>query len=178
MIDLLLESYLTWLVIGVLFLIVGYALTVGLSRKIFFLSGASLAILAFALGAVLVFCVDSDRKSIKRTIFTIEKAVRENDAETTVSYLASNSIALRKLVEYGMRRATIERANVSAFKIDEINKTTSPPRAKVSFRGVVVGKTDGGYDFVEVERFDVLELRQEQDGVWRVTDKMEVSRGF
>ena len=76
--------------------------------------------------------VDTDAKSIRRTIFGLEAAVIANDSNKAVEYLSKNSIIIRRLFIAYLKPNTIDQAKISNVKINEINKTTSPPRANVS----------------------------------------------
>ncbi|MDD3590122.1 MAG: hypothetical protein PHO46_07600, partial [Thermoguttaceae bacterium] len=95
-----------------------------------------------------------------------------NDSNKAVEYLSKNSIIIRRLFIAYLKPNTIDQAKISNVKINEINKTTSPPRANVSFTGMAAGKGSDGYPFTVLENITV-EMRQEQDGVWRVTDNVE-----
>lgn len=176
--NIFLENFLLWLVFGVGAAASGYALSQGLGRRIYFISSLVVGAAIAALGAVLVFAVDTPSKSIKRTIYGIESALQNNDPDGVAELIAGNAAVLKKIVRNEMGRVSIERARVSGLKIDEINMTTSPPRARISCRGMVSGKTADGYQFTGMERFRTIELRLEPDNVWRVTDKFEMERGF
>ncbi|MBQ9813163.1 MAG: hypothetical protein IJM54_07595 [Thermoguttaceae bacterium] len=175
--NIFLESLLFWLVTGTSLFVVGYAIAQGTGKRSFALFGLVAAVLTIVLGICLVFFVDTDSKSIRRTIHAMENAVLNNDSDAALQYVAKNSVLVRKLFEDSMSSVTIERAKVSDLRITEINKTTSPPRATVAFRGMAAGKGHDGYPFTGIDNFSV-ELRQEQDGVWRVTDHIEFDRRF
>lgn len=176
--SILLESFLFWLVVGTCLFVSSYAIAQGTGKRLWIVLGLASGLAVVALGAVLVFAVDTDAKAIRRTIRTIETAVRNNDVPTVLANLSSNAEPLKKLVNSQLPDVKIERAKVSELKIDEINKTTSPPRAKVSFRGMIAGVDSTGTPFSALERFNMVELRQEQDGVWRVTGHIELERRF
>lgn len=176
--SILFENFLLWTLIGGSLAIAGFAVAQGLAKRVYLFAGVGLGAATIALGAILVFAVDTPRKAIKRTVYGVEAALRNNDPAGVSALLASNSLILRRVVENELPHVKIERANVSEFKIEEINMTTAPPRAKVSCRGTLVGNAGGDYPFTAVERFQSIELRLEQDGVWRITDKLEAERGF
>ena len=172
MYNIFLESIIFWIVVGAFLFIVGYAFSQGLEKWIFIPIGLGAMVLTIALGVVLVFFVDTDAKSIRRTIFGLEAAVIANDSNKAVEYLSKNSIIIRRLFIAYLKPNTIDQAKISNVKINEINKTTSPPRANVSFTGMAAGKGSDGYPFTVLENITV-EMRQDQDGVWRVTDNVE-----
>lgn len=176
----MLESFLFWLIVATCISIVGYALTQGTGKRAFVFSGAASGLLALALGAVLVFMVDTDSKSIRRTFRQLEESVESNDAEGASAFLTANANKCRQTLLRNMQYVKFSGVKIREFKIEEINAMTSPPRAIVSFRGFANGVAghSGGYPFNGAAYFKSVELRKEQDGVWRITDNITFDRVF
>lgn len=178
--NLFFESFVLWIAIAVGLVVVGWALAQGTTKRSFAIAGFGVGLAALALGAILVFVVDTDPKSIRRTIRAMESAAERNDADGVLQYVSKNASVTRRFVNKEMRAVRIDMVKASGVKIDELNKTTSPARARVSLRIAVQGQGRdwGEYPFSTLVEVDMVELRQEPDGVWRVTDKVELGRPF
>jgi len=172
---LLTESLLFWAVVAASCAFCGFALATGLAKRQYAVGGACVAFGLLALGIVLVFFVDTDAKSVRRSIDGLADAVARNDVEGVLALVSPDAERTRGLASSHMKLANIERAKVSDYKLLEITRATSPPRARVSLRGVVSGKSSSfdAYPFTIIVDFTQVELRLGQDGVWRVTDECE-----
>jgi len=172
---LLTESLAFWLVVAGACFFCGFALATGLAKRQYMFVGGVVALCLLTVGIVLVFFVDTDAKSVRRSIDALVAAVGRDDVEGVLEYVAPNAERTRRLATFNMGLANIERAKIGNFKIREITRTTSPPRARVSLRGVVAGKAASfdAYPFTVMVDFTKIELRLGQDGVWRVTDECE-----
>ncbi len=169
------ESILFWLIVVIACAFCGFALSTGLAKRRYAVVGVCGALCLSALGVVLVYFVDTDAKSARRSINGIVEAVGRDDVEGVLAFVASNANRTRRLATFNMGLADVERAKISDYKTLEITRTTSPPRARVSLRGVVAGKVNSfeTYPFTIVVDFTKVELRLGADGVWRVTDECE-----
>ena len=169
------ESILFWLIAASACAFCGFALSTGLAKRQYAVGGVCFALCLAALGVVLVYCVDTDAKSVRRSIDGLVEAVGRDDVEGVLSFVAPDANRTRLLATFNMGLADVERAKISDFKVLEITRTTSPPRARVSLRGVVAGKASSveTYPFTVVVDFTKVELRLGLDGVWRVTDECE-----
>lgn len=187
--NLLLESFLFWSIAGTCVLVFGYALSQATGKRWFTFAGLGAGALTVAVGAFLVYFVKTDEKLIRESISAIENSVRNNDPDGVLKYVSEKAFKTRMLVDQNLRSVEIESAKVSNFKILELNRTTSPPRAIVSLRGSAKGKVNvsgggllvmsvGPYPFNGIADFSTVELRREQDGVWRVTDNVTIDRVF
>ena len=187
--NLLLESFLFWSIAGTCVLVFGYALSQATGKRWFTFAGLGAGALTVAVGAFLVYFVKTDEKLIRESISAIENSVRNNDPDSVIEYVSEKAFKTRMLVDQNLRSVEIESAKVSNFKILELNRTTSPPRAIVSLRGSAKGKVNvsgggllvmsvGPYPFNGIADFSTVELRREQDGVWRVTDNVTIDRVF
>ena len=175
MTTLLTESILFWLGVASACAFSGFALSTGLAKRRYAVGGVCAALCLSALGVVLVYFVDTDAKSVRRSIDGLVDAVGRDDVEGVLAFVAPNANRTRRLATFNMGLADVERAKISDFKVLEITRTTSPPRARVSLRGVVAGKASSveTYPFTVVVDFTKVELRLGLDGVWRVTDECE-----
>lgn len=89
-------------------------------------------VLTLALGLSLYYGVDTDRKSITRTLNALVAAVEKDDIETVLGFITEKAVDVRTLAENGLQMVSITRAKYHRLEI-EINDATSPPVAKVRF---------------------------------------------
>ena len=134
--------------------------------------GATVAALVLALGFVLVFCVETDRQKVVRTINALADAIAENDVEKVCSHLEPEAAQLKSEAKRHMGLANIEWTKVRDLKIGKINYYTSPASVSAAFRGTVGGRVRQ-YDapFTVVVQFTDVLLREGDDGKWYVTDQ-------
>ena len=181
---LLTTNLLVWLLIAVAFVVVGYAFTAGTTKKIFMKLGIVAALATIVVGVVCVYFVQTDEKRIRRTIDEIRVAVIAGDVEDALRHVEADAMKVRVAASMYVdpQSVNVERITVSTFKLNELNRMSSPPRARVSFRASASGVATGewGGPFTTLVDFDLVELRLESDGMWRVTDNVHFGfpRGF
>lgn len=181
---LLTTNLLAWLFIAAAFVATGYALTTGTTKKIFMKLGIVAALATIVAGVVCVYFVQTDEKRIRRTIEEMRVAIIAGDINKVLSFVEEDALKVRVAanVYVDPGKAQIKNIKVSDFKVNELNRMSSPPRARVSFRASASGVATGewGGPFTTLVDFDLVELRLESDGVWRVTDNVNFGfpRGF
>ncbi len=79
----LLENYWFWIMAAVIVAVVGYVVFLNDRKPRTLGMGLGAVLLVLALGSVLYFCVDTDRKSISRTIASLATNI-ENDARSII----------------------------------------------------------------------------------------------
>lgn len=170
------ESVVFWAVCVAFAAVFSLALGRATNRKSLTLVGLGATLATAALGAFCLFCVDTDRKAVRRTVSSLVEAVGRDDVEATLRHVSPNALKTRLKARSHMGLARIEWAKVRDLKILEINRFTSPSRAVVRFRGSVGGLVVGdAAKFTVVVEFSEVELREEEPGVWRVTDRCRFS---
>ncbi len=177
MIALFTESFLFWLLCVGFAAGFTFALWVGTRRKSMLILGLSATLATTFLGAFCLCCVETDRKAVRRTVEALAAAVDADDVDATLALVSPTALKTRFKARAHMGLARIEWAKVRDLEIVEINRYTSPPRALVRFRGSVGGRVSG-FDasrFTVVVDFSEVELREEEPGVWRVTDRCRFS---
>lgn len=179
---LLTTNLLPWLLAAGCCVGVGYALMTGANKKIFFALGVVGGIAAVVLGIVFVFFVQTDEKQIRRTLEEIKTAVVDGDVDRALEFVEQDAKQIRAVADAYLSRVRVDKAKISNFRIEEINRLASPPRARVAFRVGASGDTSGewGGAFTTLVDFDLVELRLDPDGVWRVTNAVQFqpARGF
>lgn len=153
------------------------ALWLGTRRKTALILGLAVVLTTSILGAVCLFYVETDRKAVRRTVLALGEAVGQDDVDATLSLVSPTALKTRLKARAHMALAEIEWAKVRDLEIVEINRHMSPPRAVVRFRGSVGGRVVGfdSAKFTVVVDFSEVELREEEPGVWRVTDRCRFS---
>ena len=169
------ENIFVWMIVAFALVFTGYAIAKGTNKIAWLWSGVGAGALAIVLGVVFVYFVQTDAKRVRRTITELSLAVRSNDVDKVCSFVAKSAERTKRNARVSMAMATIDATKITSYKLEELNRSTSPPRARVSFRATVSGKSQfvDAYPFTVVVDFTVVELRLEKDGVWRVTDNCE-----
>ena len=175
------NNILVWALIATGLVLVGYAFAKGTNKTTFLWQGVITGVLAVIVGIVCVYFVQTEEKQVRATIYAIAEAAERNDPDAVIALLSrdaqktTNPTGVKGIVKWAFKLATVEKTKVTNFKILELNLATSPPRAKVSLRASAQGKSQGtdAYPFFTIVEFPMIELRKEQDGVWRVTDNIE-----
>ena len=177
MIALFTESFLFWLLCVGFAAVFSFALWTGTRRKPLLILGLCATLTTAFLGAFCLYGVETDRKAVRRTVEALADAVDRDDVDAALELVSATAFKTRFKARAHMGLARIEWAKVRDLKIVEINRHMSPPRAVVRFRGSVGGRISG-FDasrFTVVVDFSEVELREEEPGVWRVTDRCHFS---
>lgn len=177
MLALLTESVFFWSVCVAFAAIFSFVLGKATNHKSLLFLGLTATLATALLGAFCVFCVETDRKAVRRTVLALGEAVGQDDVDATLNFVSPTALKTRLKARAHMALAEIEWAKVRDLEIVEINRYTSPPRALVRFRGSVGGRVVGfdSAKFTVVVDFSEVELREEEPGVWRVTDRCRFS---
>lgn len=138
---------------------------------------AGSTVLVFALGLILYYGVDTDRKSISRMLNHLASELEQDDLEGVLSFISPKAEGTRGIARLYMGNYHLTSAKFRNLKF-EVNQLISPPQAKVSFLAVVYWKTkhptsDGfAIDTPQFQtvRFDI-ELEKTNNRSWVVTDK-------
>lgn len=172
------NNIVVWALIATGLVLTGGAFAKGTNKNAFLWQGLVAGVVALLVGVVCVYFVQTEEKKTRATIYAIADAFERNDADAVCALLSRDSTKVKPLARsYLENLATVEKTKVTDFQVLEINKTTSPPRARVSIHATASGKARGidSYPFFVSVDFPMIELRKEQDGVWRVTDNIEYS---
>ena len=170
--------YPVWIVVAAAIFAVGYAVATGTNKKAFLFSGIGGAVAALLLGVFCVYFMPTDEKAARKTINEIKKAVMANDLGGTLAYVDDDATKTRALARTYVGNVQFRGIKITNFKVDEINRLTSPARARVSFRVGASGTYSsewGAASFSTLVDFSVVELRLGSDGIWRVTDNLRFS---
>ena len=178
MVALLTENLWIWILLAGMSVFAGsilYTQTGSLKAMLCF---AGSAVVLLALGCFLVYGVPTDRKEIKRAIYELADAVERNDLPAVLALLDPSAKETIGEATRHLKMADIEVANVTNFRINGINRFTSPPTALASFNGTVRGTVSAAMmtsPFAVIVRFESVELSKSPDGRWRVTDNCRFS---
>jgi len=128
--------------------------------------------LTLALGLSLYYGVDTDRKSITRTLNALIAAVEADDLDAVCRFISPKATDVQQLARTHMQSYGISRVKYHHLEI-EINDAASPPIAHVRFSASFYLKTKSLTDGFFAEhplsvRFDT-ELVKTRDQSWELT---------
>lgn len=174
MIPLLTEHLWPWGLTFSFFLLAGIILFLQNRRLTTLLIWGSGAAVVLFSGIIAVYIIKTDRKEIKKTVYTVADAVKENNTKQVLRLIDPDSgKILIKAVRY-LDEAKFETANITDYSILSFERTSIPPKAYVALNGTVRGSFDGGgisSPFVQIIHFESVELvKSPLDHQWRVTD--------
>ena len=142
-------------------------------------AGATVAVLI--LGLALTYFVDTDRKSITRTLNGLAATIERDDLDGVLDrYIAPRANYTRGLARLHMGKTGYIRVTSAKFRDlkTEVNRLTSPPTAQVSFTATIHCISRNLADFPserpipQIVKFNI-ELERGPNGSWLVTDKCE-----
>ena len=172
-----------WIWFGLAFVVgaVGYCIFLN-DRKIRTLGiTASATVGVLVVGFVLYYSVDTDYKSINRTLTALAATIERDDLDGILErYVSPRAKDTRSLARAHVGRMGIIRVTSAKFRDlkVEVNHLTSPPTAQVSFTATVYWVSRNLADFPmerpvpQIVKFNV-ELEQGPNRSWLVTDKCE-----
>ena len=130
--DIFLDYLWTWIVLTFVMGAGGYTWYVNDQRKRSLVLAVLLPFLTLALGLTLYYGVDTDRKSITRSLEALIAAVEDDDVESVCKFISSRADDVQNLARTSMGAVSVSRAKYHNLKI-EVNDAASPPIAHVRF---------------------------------------------
>ena len=137
-----------------------------------------LPILTLALGLVLYYGVDTDRKSIIRMLDALIAAVEADDPEAVCRFISPRAEEIQQLARTQMRLVSISKARYHNLEI-EVNDATSPPTANVRFSTNFYWKPKSAIDVFAFEQpihqrvcFEI-ELLKQRHPSWHLTSNFQ-----
>jgi hypothetical protein len=130
--NLFLDHLWIWIILTFIVGVCSYVWFLNAPKGHNFIIAIAIPFLTLVIGLALYYGVDTDRKSVVRTLNALIAAVEQDDYETVSQYIAPRADNVRQIAERGMRTIRISRARYNRLEI-EINDATSPPSAKVRF---------------------------------------------
>jgi len=167
-----------WIVLTFCVGICGYVWYVNnQSRRNLYIAFA-LPIFTFALGLTLYYGVDTNRKSITRTLNALIAAVERDDSEDVCKFISPKAEEVQKFTREKMRLISISRTKYHNLKIS-INDAASPPVADVRFSTVFYWKNKEPNDIISLDqpvpdsvRFEIEFVRTKNQS-WLITNKFQ-----
>ena len=169
-----------WIWFGLAFVVgaVGYCLFLN-DRQIRTLGiaiGATVAVLA--VGFALYYFVDTDRKSITRTLNGLAATIERDDLDGVLErYVSPRAQRTRSIARFNMGYVRVASARFHDLKT-MVNRLTSPPTAQVSFTATIYWSSKNLAEIPldrptpQIVKFNI-ELEQGPNGIWLVTDKCD-----
>ena len=154
----------------------GYAWYVNNKNRRNLCIALALPIFTLALGLNLYYGIDTDRKSITRTLNALIAAVERDDPEKVCNFFSPRAEEIKKFVKEKMGLINISRAKYHHLKIT-INDAASPPIADVQFSTIFYWKNKEPNDVISLDqpvpdsvRFEI-ELVKTKNQSWLLTNK-------
>lgn len=116
----------------------------------------------------------TDSRRLHRTILDLAEAVASNDIDRGVTFFDPEAVSRVRQYRQYAQLATVQRVRISQFRVKSINKFTTPPTALVSFNSGCTAR-DNRFGMVSsfIIVFDQVELIQDAEKNWKVTDRIE-----
>ena len=135
-----------------------------------------LPILTLVLGLTLYYGVETDQKTIERTLNELIAAVERDDLEAVKRFISPKATETLHLAKIQMGLVLVSRAKYRDLQI-EVNDAASPPIAQVRFSAFFYWKTKVPIEGFVIDqpvpenvRFDI-ELVKTKSQSWLLTDK-------
>ncbi len=116
------------------------------------------------------------RAQIEETLNEVVRLVSENDFDAALNYVSEKALQTREHIERNRHEIRVKEARATDFRIESLDLDLRPPCAVVSFHASIRG-TASVWPIPQrlpyLVESDVLhlELRREDDGIWRVQDR-------
>ena len=140
-----------------------------------------LPILPLALGLTLYYGVETDQKTITRTLDALIAAVERDDFDSVSQFIHPKAQETRQFAKIQMNFVVVSRAKYRNLQI-EINDATSPPTANIRFSAFFYWKTKTHFEGFAIDksvpeniRFEI-ELVKTKSNSWLLTDKFRYYR--
>ena len=140
-----------------------------------------LPVLTLALGLTLYYGVETDQKTITRTLNALIAAVERDDCDSVNQLIHPKAQEVQQFAKVQMNFVIVSRAKYRDLQI-EINDATSPPTANIRFSAFFYWKTKTPIEGLSVDqpipehfRFE-LELVKTKSKTWLLTDKFRYFR--
>ena len=137
-----------------------------------------LPLVTLALGLTLYYGIDTDRKSIMRTLNALIAAVERGDSEDVCKFISPKAEEVQRFAREKMRLISISRVKYHHLKIT-INDAVSSPVADVRFSTVFYWKNKEPNDIISLDqpvpdsvRFEI-ELVRTKNQSWLITNKFQ-----
>jgi hypothetical protein len=139
-----------------------------------------LVVVLLAVGISLFCFVDTDRKSIARTLNKIISAIEKDDLEAVLKFIDDKAERPRSLARSNMSLILVPKASFSSLEV-KVNYLTNPPVASVTFIAIVNWIPKDGWlknefptDKPVPERVEFdLEMRKTNNNDWKITNKCD-----
>ena len=177
--NLFIEHLWIWVVLAFIIACCGFSWYLNNKKRHNLVFATLLPILPLALGLSLYHGIDTDKKSIKRTLDALIAAVESDDPDAVCQFISPRADDLQKLVRSRMRLASVSRVRYRNLRI-EVNDAASPPIARVQLSVVFYWKNKFTIDGFALERpvpeniqieFELVKTRYQS---WLVTDRYRV----
>jgi hypothetical protein len=148
--------------------------------RTFWITALSVLVL-LGVGISLYCFVDTDRKSVARTLNKLTNAIEKDNLELMLQYIDEKAEKPRNLAQSYMSLIRVPKASFSNLKV-KVNYLTNPPVASVTFIAMVNWMPKSGWlknefptDTPVLERVELdVEMKKTNSGDWKITNKCDI----
>ncbi|MDR1478646.1 MAG: hypothetical protein LBJ00_06860, partial [Planctomycetaceae bacterium] len=139
-----LESIWVWIGLAIIAGVVGFIMFQNDQRVRTFLITVICVAVLLVTGILLYNFVDTDRKSVSRTLSKIVSTIEKDDLESLLKFIDENADKPRGLARSNMSLIVVPKASFSDLDV-KVNYLTNPPIASVSFIAMINWKPKSGW---------------------------------
>ncbi|MDR1484491.1 MAG: hypothetical protein LBT09_06670 [Planctomycetaceae bacterium] len=175
-----LESILIWVGLALVVGVVGFSMFQQNQQIRTFVITAVLVVVLLVVGILLYNFVDTDRKSVARSLNKIISAIEKDDLDLVLQFIDEKAESPRSLARSNMSLIRVPQASFSGLDV-KVNYLTNPPIASVTFIAMINWMPKSGWlknefpadkPIPERVEFDI-EMRKTNNGDWKVTNKCD-----
>jgi hypothetical protein len=176
-----LENIWIWVCLALIVGVVGFVMFQQNQQVRTFFVTLILVIVLLGLGISLYYFVDTDRKSVSRTLNKLIRAIEKDDLDLVLQYIDEKAEKPRGLARSNMSLVLVPKASFSNLNV-KVNYLTNPPVAAVTFIAIVNWMPKSGWiknefptnkPIPERVEFDV-EMRKTNNNEWKITNKCDI----
>jgi hypothetical protein len=176
-----LESIWIWISLALVAGVVGFSLFQQNQQvRTFWITAISVLVL-LGVGVSLYCFVDTDRKSVARTLNKLTIAIEKDDLESVLQFVDKKAEKPRGLAQSYMSLILVPKASFANLQVN-VNYLTNPPVASVKFAAFVNWMPKSGWlknefptDQPIPERVELdVEMRKTNNGDWIITNKCDI----
>ncbi|MDR2344922.1 MAG: hypothetical protein LBE18_02550 [Planctomycetaceae bacterium] len=177
----LLDNIWIWICLALIVGVIGFILFQQNQQIRTFLITVISVLILLVLGISLYCFVDTDYKSVSRTLTKLAHAIEKDDLESVLKFIDSKADKPRGLARSNMDLVRVP--NVSFYNLDvKVNYLTNPPVASISFIAIVSWMPKSGWlknefpvdkPYPERVEFDI-EMKKTNNGEWKLTNKCDI----
>ena len=171
----LIESPMPYLILGIIAVAILAIAFFNTGRAVFLLALGGAVLLTVA-GVFIERAIVTEREEVESALYAMADAMEANDCNAALALLSPSNVHTRQRAQWAFSRFEVKKANISNLEI-VVNKLTSPPSAKATFKGFIqVHDKKGDFSGSQLINF-TIDYRKE-NGRWLLTGHKEEIGGL